>query len=484
MHHAEKSIRVRDALNLGRKRIEGRLIVGYQTKGVAWLLDREIEGDGKFICADQMGLGKTIQTITMMQGNPLKKPTLIVVPNALVAQWVQAFKQFTRDVKTTILFVKGIKTYDTKTIDTSSVYITTYSMFQIGGSTRKVDSLVAETRHPLQAVEWGRIILDEAHIIKNQKTKVFKQLNSLNSDNRGCLTGTPIMGDTKDFVSLLMFLRVRVNPKPFDDELRKLRNIYVLRRTKEDVARQNERLRLPPLKIETCVLPFAYPEEDELYQRVFEKTQQKMSAMETKNPIKILELLLRLRQICIVPQLYLDGVNKKMDGDEERTWEGSSTKLDALLKDIKEVKKEKCLVFSQFTLEMKMIQEHLGNNGIRALVLSGSQDSDEKDKCIRRWKRTDKYQVLIIQIAVGSCGLNLQEATRVFFMGPSWVPAVEDQAIARAHRTNQTQVVYVKRYIIEGSFEEKILELQEKKIEITSKTLGDPRIMKMLVGDQ
>ena len=93
MHHAEKSIRVRDALNLGRKKIEGRLIVGYQTKGVAWLLDREIEGDGKFICADQMGLGKTIQTITMMQGNPLKKPTLIVVPNALVAQWVQAFKQ-------------------------------------------------------------------------------------------------------------------------------------------------------------------------------------------------------------------------------------------------------------------------------------------------------------------------------------------------------------------------------------------------------
>ena len=480
---SKRSERVRNALELGKRNITGRLIIKYQTNGVGWLLEREIDGDGKFICADQMGLGKTIQTIAMMQGNPLRKPTLIVVPNALVAQWVQAFRQFTRDVKTTVLFVKGIKTYDVSTIDTSSVYITTYSMFQIGGSNRKVDSgLVSE--HPLCRVQWGRIILDEAHIIKNQKTKVFKQLQTLNSDIRGCLTGTPIMGDTKDFVSLLMFLRVRVTPKPSERELQHLRVRYVLRRTKADVARQNERLRLPPLKIETCILPFSYQAEDELYQKVFEKTQKNIAEMETKNPIRILELLLRLRQICIVPQLYLDGVNKKSDGDEDLTWEGSSTKLDALLKDIKDVKKEKCLVFSQFTLEMQMIQTHLKRNGIRALILSGSQNSEEKDACISEWKRDDVYQVLIIQIAVGSCGLNLQEATRVFFMGPSWVPAIEDQAIARAHRTNQTQVVYVKRYIIEGSFEEKILELQEKKIEITSKTLGDPRIMKMLVGDQ
>jgi SNF2 family DNA or RNA helicase len=479
----EQATQIRRLMEQGLSNFKGRLIVPYQKRGVEWMLKRELTTKCG-IQGDDLGLGKTAMTLFTMVANPINKPTLIVVPNQIVAQWQSAAKTFTgrTSVYMTVEDVKrfGNGLNDFFRLDSDDIVVTTYSAFQMTCKRSAEGFLI----HPFSRVAWGRIVLDEAHIIKNNKTKVHQQLCALTSVYKWCLTGTPIQKDIGDFKALLSFMGVPVWKSMNDDELRSVRNKYLIRRTKADVARANERLRLPPLHINTVTVPFATEEESDIYKSVLEYTKETM--VNQNNAMEILELFLRLRQVCIHPQIYIDSMERKgaVGISSLPDFTGNGTKIDMLIESLKQQKRgEKSLIFSQFTSEIRLIQESLLNTaGIHSFTLDGSSNALGKEIVIQAWKRSTTHNVLIVQIDVGACGLNLQEGQHVYIMSPGWNPHKEMQAIGRSYRTGQVNVVKVTRFVIQNTVEEKILELQERKIELTSKTLGDPRIMHMLTS--
>jgi len=304
---------------------------------------------------------------------------------------------------------------------------------------------------------------------------------ALRAPIRWVVSGTPIFNSIKDFVALSSFVRI---PKDVVQGYpTEVKEKYVLRRTKIDVARHNARLELPPCDFQNIELEM-YEEEKELYRKVFENGQAVVSHVvkhgnQNLHQMELLECLLRARQVMTWPQLYLDGLALKEDTDPE-PWCGRSRKMEELIRLIGEVKNEKTLVFTQFMGEMDEIQERLTANGHKVLRIDGSVSKENRDERIKEFK-TGPVSVFLIQIKAGGVGLNLQEATRVYITCPSWNPATELQAIGRAHRTGQTQKVVVRRLIYVGeeqmpSVEQSIMKLQEDKAKVCAEILNDERI--------
>jgi SNF2 family DNA or RNA helicase len=203
--------------------------------------------------------------------------------------------------------------------------------------------------------------------------------------------------------------------------------------------------------------------------------------------MELLECLLRVRQVMTWPQMYLDGIAKKMEMDPE-PWTGRSRKMETLMESIATHPKERTLVFTQFMGEMDRIQELLHQAGIPTYRIDGSVSKELREERITAFKNatSEPAPVFIIQVKAGGVGLNLQEATRVYITAPTWNPATELQAIGRAHRTGQTRKVVVRRLVYSGvesesnplhSVEESILQLQEGKARVCAEVLGDPRVM-------
>jgi SNF2 family DNA or RNA helicase len=266
----------------------------------------------------------------------------------------------------------------------------------------------------------------------------------------------------------------------------KIKDIYILRRTKEDLAQINERLRLPPCYFENVELDM-YPDEKHLYEIVFLEAQDTIrdafrnaQSLNAKNMV-ILECLLRARQCMIWPQMYLDGVAKK-EGTQSEKWVGRSRKMETLFEMIKGHPNEKTLIFCQFRGEMNHIQKNMERPVFR---IDGSVHKDERVGQIEGFKKASPGAVFIIQIRSGGQGLNIQEATRVYITAPSWNPATELQAIGRAHRTGQTKPVYVKKLVYKEcerfvSVEQEMMALQGHKSIVCSKVLNDERIEKQI----
>tara|TARA_R110000851_G_scaffold37330_2_gene96487 strand:+ start:153 stop:1082 length:930 start_codon:yes stop_codon:yes gene_type:complete len=284
----------------------------------------------------------------------------------------------------------------------------------------------------------------------------------------------------EDFVSLSTFLGL--SKVVVQGMTNKIKDIYILRRTKDDLAKMNERLRLPPCYFENVELDM-YPDEKQLYEIVFLEAQDTIrdafrnaQSLNAKNMV-ILECLLRTRQVMIWPQMYLNGIAKQNETAPEK-WVGRSRKMETLFEMIKGHPNEKTLVFCQFRGEMNHIQKNLEGPVFR---IDGSVPKDERVRHIEGFKAIQGGAVFIIQIKSGGQGLNLQEATRVYITAPSWNPATELQAIGRSHRTGQTQPVYVKKLVYKEcdrfvSVEEEMMALQGHKSIVCSKVLNDERI--------
>jgi SNF2 family DNA or RNA helicase len=348
---------------------------------------------------------------------------------------------------------------------------------------------------PLLAVEWDRVILDEGHEIRNRKSKSHIACNALQAPIRWIVTGTPVFNSIKDFVALCGFVGIpRGHVQGYTDDIRKN---YVLRRTKDDVARHNKRLELPPCDFQNLELEM-HPEERDLYELVFSRGQAIVkhifkTGTQNLHQMELLECLLRTRQVMSWPQLYLDGIAIKEEADPE-PWLGRSKKMETLMELIATHPNEKSLIFTQFMGEMDEIQERLHDLEIPTFRIDGSVLKEARDARIAGWKAGPKNAVFIIQIKAGGVGLNLQEATRVYITCPAWNPATELQAIGRAHRTGQTQKVVVRRLIYCGeeakgplgsdglptgglpSVEQSIMRLQEGKAKVCAEVLNDPRL--------
>ena len=453
--------------NLAKDNFNGRLFAPYQREGVLWMLtmENQLSGPkGGFLC-DEMGLGKSAQLIATMLGNP-KKSTLLVVPKSIITQWANEIKKFAP--KLSVHLFDGPKRY----LKEADVVITPYSLL----------STIEDT--PIHMNVWDRVILDEAHEIRNKSSKLFKSVCRLKTSIRWIVTGTPVFNSMKDFVSLCAFLGIEKSL--VQGMTNKIHDIYILRRTKDDLAKINSRLELPPCHFENVELDM-FHDERQLYEFVFQGAQgiikdafKHAVSLNSKNML-ILECLLRARQCCILPQMYLDGIAKQ-NGTQPEQWIGRSNKMETLFRMIKSRPHEKTLVFCQFRGEMDYIQKNMERPTFR---IDGSVPKDERDNQVNLFKNAPPGAVFIIQIKSGGQGLNLQEATRVYITGPSWNPATELQAVGRSHRTGQTKIVYVKKLIYKEtdtfvSVEEEMMALQGHKSIVCSKVLNDERIQRQI----
>lgn len=404
----------------------------HQIEGVQWLLGRETCAEtprGGMLC-DDMGLGKTVQMIELMKRNALDK-TLIVVPKSLVQQWKSELTKFAPDMSSKTCVYDGSKR---KFDPACTVCVCPYSVL--------VD--LVDDGH-----KWDRVILDEAHEIRNPNSLTYKTCMRIESKIRWVLTGTPVFNKIRDFFSLCDFVDLPRYKTAFDESLS---SKYILRRTKQSNV---------PLEFTNVELEM-YEEERELYEEAYNGIYESEC---------VLEGLLRCRQVLTWPKMY----------SEE--WDGATAKMDALTAYVRKHPDEKSLVFIQFISESEEIKRRMEKIGRKVFVLNGH--TRDRTAVIQGFKTSpDQGAVFVIQIKAGGVGLNLQEATRVYIMQPSWNPATELQAISRSHRDGQTKKVHVKKlvYAEADAIDNEITELQLKKSKLCARILNEENLATQIPG--
>jgi len=441
----------------------------YQLEGLAWLQHLRAHGLGG-ILADDMGLGKTAQALahllTEKRAGRLAKPALVVLPTSLVFNWQREAERFAPDLK--VLSLRGTRRADAfDKIPEHDVCLTTYP-------------LLWRDREQLAAHRYHSLILDEAQTVKNAASQAAQVVRTLDAEHRLCLTGTPLenhlgelwsqfdfllpgfLGDTKDFTA-----RWRSPIEKRGDMVRRdilARRIapFILRRRKEDVAKE-----LPPKTIVVRSVELEGRQRD-LYETV-RSTMDKRIRDEiaargfARSQIVILDALLKLRQVCCDPRLLKSDAAAKV---KERA------KLDLLMDMLPELVAEgrKVLLFSQFTTMLGLIAAELDARKIPFVTLTG--DTVDREAPVRAFQ-DGATPIFLISLKAGGVGLNLTAADTVIHFDPWWNPAVENQATDRAHRLGQTKAVFVYKLVVAGSIEEKILALQEKKAELAAGILAE-----------
>jgi SNF2 family DNA or RNA helicase len=435
----------------------------HQKEGVSWLLSMENLSKGPkggFLC-DEMGLGKSIQMISTILGN-VKRNTLIIVPKSIVTQWKNEITHFAPSLNV-FIYDGPDRTRNPSDLLKSDITIAPYS-------------LLTEDAMMLHKINWERVVLDEGHEIRNPSSSKFKAACQLRADIRWILSGTPVFNSMKDFVTLCTF--IGVDRKLVQAMTSKVKNLYILRRTKED----NPVLEIPECKFENVELEM-YPEERELYKHAFIESQETIkdifrSAINVHMyNMEIFECLLRARQSMIYPQMYINGIAKKR-GEVPEFWEGRSKKMETLFKLISEHPDEKSLVFCQFKQEMEYICENLSCPVFR---IDGSVSKEDRETQLKLFNEAPQNSVFLIQVKAGGQGLNIQCASRVYFTAPCWNPATELQAIGRAHRSGQRRTVHVKKLVYKDtpgypSVEQAMIALQGHKSLLSAEVLKDDRL--------
>lgn len=430
----------------------------YQNEGLTWLrFLEEFETGG--ILADDMGLGKTIQILAFLLGRERKagSPSLVVTPKSLAFNWIDEALRFTPGLRV-VRYTGAGRTERLSELKEADVVLTTYGTLRTD-----IDRL--------QEVEFDVAIVDEAQAIKNAKSQSAMACKRLRARQRLALTGTPVENSIKDLLSILEFTnpellnvsKQKEMNKDTQAALAKVLRPFMLRRTKEKVLTEL------PDKSEQVLFCEMSADEREFYTAIRDKYRASLAEKIEKSglgrsKLHVLEALLRLRQAACHSGLV----------DPERKAEPSA-KLQLLINHIQEVTQEghKALVFSQFTSLLALVKTRLEEAGLVYEYLDG-QTEDRKTP-VERFQTDPKVPVFLISLKAGGTGLNLTAADYVFILDPWWNPAVEAQAIGRAHRMGQTQKVFAYRMIARGTVEEKILELQKTKKELAESLISEDK---------
>ena len=462
--------RVSTAYNLGLSRIKGRLLGTHQHSGVQWMLAKELLDTNcpGGLLADDCGCGKTYTTICAMKGNP-QPATLIVTVVSTVHQWRDILTSFGC---TTPFVVSGDCTLRTVPSGTE-VVLTTYSVFAPKKRGRPVPAILRNTR-------WSRIILDEGHYIKNQNGATFSNIDTLFSSIRWVLTATPVQNSMKDIMTLARWVGWTGNIEDF-------MAIKMLRRTLATEGDKNPRFKLPKLESEVIRLRFTFPHEQDVYDCV--KNEFKTRIEHTTDGCKLyteaLQGILRCRQACCHYKLIEDlpGKSRKRgrgcSTDANVICNLDSTKFAYICNDIRSHLSEKSIIFCMWTKEIEYMLKALDYHNVSALKFDGSMTKERREETLYNFKNTG-INALVIQIQAGGVGLNLQCATRVYITSPTWNPTHEIQAICRSHRLGQEQIVKCFRLIVEDTIEERMIEIQNKKMAIISDALDDHDLLHKL----
>lgn len=441
----------------------------YQLAGYQWLSYLNDVGWGG-ILADDMGLGKTVQALTMLEHyrnatGGLK--ALVVCPTTLIYNWKNEVNKFTPALSYHIHHGNA-RTRDVNQLQEHNIIITTYG-------TLRSDIQV------FMKIVFDYVVLDESQAIKNPSSKVTRAASLLNAKNKLCMSGTPLQNNTFDIFAQMNFL----NPgllgsmeffrnefaTPIDkfgeqeqkEHLRKLLYPFILRRTKEQVAKDL------PEKTETILFCEMDKEQRKIYDAYRNLYRDKiLGSIEEqgidKSQLTILQGLMKLRQICDSPAIL----------NEEEKFPNHSIKLDELTRELEEnIGEHKALIFSQFLGMLALIKERLIADGVEFEYFDGSTSAADREKAIQRFQNDDKVRIFLISLKAGGVGLNLTAADYVYLVDPWWNPAVEQQAIDRTHRIGQTKNIFAYRMICIDTIEDKILQLQEKKKQLAKDLIAD-----------
>lgn len=434
----------------------------YQQQGLNWLQFLRTHGLAG-ILADDMGLGKTLQTLAHIQvekdAGRLTHPALIIAPVSLMGNWQRETARFCPQLRSLVLHGKERHAVADSMAE-HDIVIAPYSLLQ-------------RDRERWLAAQWHIVVLDEAQNIKNASTHAAQVVGQLQTNHRLCLSGTPMENHLGEIWSLFHFLmpgflgsqkrftEVFRNPieKLGDTErltqLRARVTPFMLRRTKALVAHE-----LPP-KVETVMRAQLSGAQADLYETIrlgMEKTVREALASKglAKSQITILDALLKLRQVCCDPRLVPLDAAKTIH---------MSAKLEQLMEILPEMLSEgrRILLFSQFTSMLTLIEAELKKRQLSWAKLTGQ--SQKRDQIIERFT-SGEVPLFLISLKAGGVGLNLPQADTVIHYDPWWNPAVEQQATDRAHRIGQTQSVWVIKLVAQGTIEERILALQERKAQL------------------
>jgi superfamily II DNA or RNA helicase len=447
----------------------------YQAAGVSWLRFLDEFGFGGCL-ADDMGLGKTIQLLAFLEDRRQRGiatgPTLVVVPRSLIFNWHQEATRFTPGLN--VLEYTGIQRGQLRRkLARADLILTTY------GTIRR-DIL------QLKEVAFDYVVLDEAQAIKNPASQVAKATRLIQGRHRIALSGTPIENHLRDLWSIFEFLNPGMLGRASvfklhttdsnDEESRKLLSHalrpFILRRTKREVAKEL------PEKLEQTIYCHMPKQQLQLYQELRDHYRESLlGRVRTqglgKSKIHVLEALLRLRQAACHPALL-----------DDKHAEEPTAKLEALGLHLADLLAEghKALVFSQFTSFLAIVQKFLEERGMTYEYLDG-QTRNRRER-IERFQNDPSCGIFLISLKAGGLGLNLTSADYVFLLDPWWNPAVEMQAIDRAHRIGQTRTVFAYRLICKDTVEEKIAELQTRKKELADAILqADNHLLSDLTAD-
>jgi superfamily II DNA or RNA helicase len=441
----------------------------YQHQGLNWLQFLRSHGLSG-VLADDMGLGKTLQTLAHIlvekQSGRMTTPVLVVAPVSLMGNWAREAQRFTPELRVHV-FHGMARLVGVESLADNDIVLTSYA-------------LLPREKERWLATHWHMVVLDEAQNIKNANTHAAKVVAELKAGQRLCLSGTPMENHLGELWSLFHFLmpgflssnakftklfRTPIEKHGNTERLAQLRariTPFMLRRNKSAVAAE-----LPP-KVESVTRVKLEGKQADLYETIRLATEVKVrEALASKglarSQITVLDALLKLRQVCCDPRL--------VPLDKARSIH-QSAKLEQLMEMLPEMLAEgrRILLFSQFTSMLELIEDALKERGIPWVKLTGQ--STKRDAIIERFT-SGEVPLFLISLKAGGVGLNLPQADTVIHYDPWWNPAVENQATDRAHRIGQQSTVFVYKMVAEGTIEERILALQDRKAELANSMYND-----------
>lgn len=442
----------------------------YQQKGFEWMVLLSKIGAGACL-ADDMGLGKTLQTICFLDYKKKQSPNtiqLIISPSSLMYNWKVEIEKFAPELKTHVYHQSNRNIEDLAT-NQADILITSY------GTARADIEL-------LEGLQFSTIVLDESHNIKNPTAQVSKAVLRLQADSKVILSGTPIMNNTLDLFPQLSFIvpqlfgsqeffsKEYVHPIDRDkdkekiEQLKRVTSPFVLRRTKEQVAKDL------PSKTESIIWCEMGGAQKRYYNEVKDNIKNSLfvsikSEGLGKSKMNVLAGIQKLRQLCSSPVPIEDY--------EHQTEE--SIKIDTLIEELEgNLVHNKVIVFSQFLGALDKIGQQLKAKEIAYYLIDGSTPQIKRQEQINKFQdKENPVRVFLLSLKAGNSGFTLTEANYVFLIDPWWNRQVENQAIDRVYRIGQDKNVFAYRMICKDTIEEKIIQLQTKKLQLSEELISE-----------
>lgn len=449
----------------------------YQKAGYDWMnFLRQYRFGG--CLADDMGLGKTVMTLAMLQGQKeagVIEPSLLVMPTSLLYNWELEARKFTPDLRI-MVYTGTYRDKNTAQFDDYDLILTSYGIVRID-----IDLL--------SNYRFNYVILDESQAIKNPSSHITKAVRQLNTAFRLILTGTPLENSTLDLWSQMSFInpgllgnqsffrnefQIPIEKRHDDAKTGRLYSLikpFMLRRNKAQVATDL------PEKVESVLYCEMTPDQETQYEEaksyyrnlILEHIEEEGMA---KSQMIVLQGLTKLRQIANHPRMV------------DAEYEGDSGKLDDVLMRLESAMTEnhKVLVFSQFIKHLNVIQQYLKEKKIKYAYLDGS--TTDRQGQVELFQTDDSVKLFLISLKAGGLGHNLTAADYVFILDPWWNPAIEAQAVDRAHRIGQQKTVFTYKFIAKNTVEEKILSLQRAKQQLAGSLIStEETFMKSLTRE-